>query len=270
MDIRKLLLLGGAKKAFSPLDLTPSLWLSADSLIYTDDGATTPATADGNVIAVWKDKSGNGYDVSQTDNGMRPVLKLGANGINGKPAIKFDGSNDRLTRSVANWLSTDNTGTIFIVYRLDAIGSYQYLLSTFDTGTAATYGLGFYAAMTAANPYMAVYQCNNDTFDRLLGNTTIEVATNYLAVYRSDGSDYLFLVNGVNQTITVGSGGNTGDWFSDTENRDNFTVGGGIYNAAGNFINGSIAEILVYNSNLTGEDLANVENYFANKYGTPP
>lgn len=260
-------LLGGGAE-FTPADIANlRLWLKADADVYQDEAGTTPATADGHAIGLWKDQSGNSYDVSQATADNKPLLKLAANGINSKPAILFDGSNDILARTEANWLSGDNVGSVFVVYQMVVVGTYRYILASFDEATAALYGLAFYPAMTAGLPNVAEYQANNDTADRNYGNTAIIAGTTYLTAYQSDGADYIFRVNGVNQSLTANSGSNTGDWFADTPERDNLSVGAGKHTSVAGAANIKIAEIIVYGSQLTGTDLSNIEGYLARKYG---
>lgn len=61
------------------------------------DAAHCGIFSDGVSMALWPDQSGNGNDSGQSTAGFRPVLKL--NVVNGRPAVKFDGSNDRLTNT---------------------------------------------------------------------------------------------------------------------------------------------------------------------------
>ena len=54
------------------------LWLDASdsTTLFTDSAGTTLATADGDPIGCWKDKSGNGNNVIQSDVSLKPSLKL--------------------------------------------------------------------------------------------------------------------------------------------------------------------------------------------------
>lgn len=66
---------------------------SDSSTLFSDDAATTLTAADGQ-IAVCKDKSGLGRDLTQTTANNRPLRKLSFQG--GRDAADFDGSNDTL------------------------------------------------------------------------------------------------------------------------------------------------------------------------------
>ncbi len=62
------------------------LWLTAaDAATVLNPGGT--AAANGDFIATWKDKSGNGADATQTTSGIQPVYWT--NQLNGSGAIIF-------------------------------------------------------------------------------------------------------------------------------------------------------------------------------------
>jgi hypothetical protein len=68
------------------------LLLRSDAGLYSDLAGTTPATADGTAIALWKDQSGNFNHLAQATSGARPLVKT--NQISGLPCVRFDGSDD--------------------------------------------------------------------------------------------------------------------------------------------------------------------------------
>lgn len=77
-----------AHKPFSPLtDLStaPALWLRASAI--------TPV-ADGTAVATWSDASGNARDATQATGTKQPLYRTAANGIGGRPALDFDGTDD--------------------------------------------------------------------------------------------------------------------------------------------------------------------------------
>jgi hypothetical protein len=244
------------------------LWLAADTDVYQDAAGTTPATDDAHPVGLWKDQSGNGYDVSQETADSRPLLKLTTNGINGKPVLLFDGTDDFLRRTVANWLSTDSAGSVVAVYNLTAdLQDNEHILSTCDEGsTTKIWSLRGYRA--AATPYVAILQRNADTLDTVVAATAISAATTYILVFMSSGTAWSARINGANEIMAVSAGANTGDWFADTADRDSFLVGATKTSAAtALFLKGALAELIVYSSALSGANLTNTENYLADKYG---
>jgi len=255
--------------AFAPTDIASlRYWVRGDLGLFQDAEGTTPATADGDVVGLWKDQSVNAYDVSQATTEKKPLLKLAANGINGKPAVLFDGSNDILVRTVANWLSDDSAGSVFVVLRLAATTDYQDFLASADEGSTNYYVMfsPYYNAGSYGQKFR-VMQKNNDTAD-LIYSTDINVASKtYIGTIRSNGSAYTIRRNGVDQALNAETGSNTGDWFADAANRDNFSVGAVKRSSEAYFLNGLIAEIIVCGENLTGDDLVNMETYLADRYG---
>ena len=85
-------------------------------------------------------------------------------------------------------------------------------------------------------------QKSGDTEDSITGGTTLVAGTwNSLAV-TSTGSAYALYVNGIAETLTVNTGANNGDWFSDTSSaaRDNIAIGVRKDNTPDMFFNGRI------------------------------
>lgn len=83
----------GAGTSFSPLDLSPFVWLKADAGTFQTDGGSA-ATADTDPVGQLRDQSGNGRHVTAAG-GARPLLKL--NIQNGLPVVRFDGTDDLMT-----------------------------------------------------------------------------------------------------------------------------------------------------------------------------
>lgn len=88
--------------SFSPLSLSPALWLDASRVNYQDSAGTTVAAADGDPVGQAFDYSGNGRHWTQGTAGNRPTLALAAQ--NGRNAFRFNGTSSFLSR--ANFFST--------------------------------------------------------------------------------------------------------------------------------------------------------------------
>lgn len=69
--------IGISKAPFTPTVMSSlTLWLKADpTWCFSDAGGTVPC-GNGDLIRVWKDRSGNAYDVSQATSGSRATLVL--------------------------------------------------------------------------------------------------------------------------------------------------------------------------------------------------
>ena len=77
----------GASLTWTPLDVSPYLWLKAD------DGVTLTSSA----VSTWADQSGNGRDFTQSTAGYRPTNPSSVQ--NGLPGVLFDGTDDYLSRA---------------------------------------------------------------------------------------------------------------------------------------------------------------------------
>ncbi|MDI6775220.1 MAG: FecR family protein, partial [Verrucomicrobiota bacterium] len=83
------------------------LWLSADVGVSKDNA---------NQVSIWADRSGGGRDAVQPNASTRPLYD--AAGLNGKPAIRFDGSDD---------LMRGNIGPIAAPLTVVAVGRFAQL-----------------------------------------------------------------------------------------------------------------------------------------------
>ncbi len=107
-QVRRVALLPSRSIGLSPAAISPSLWVSADSL----------GAADGTALSSIPDLSGNGRSLGQADPAKRPTYRSA--GFNGRGAIRFDGVDDH----VENGFSPGGfTVTIFVVAQFNDAGS---------------------------------------------------------------------------------------------------------------------------------------------------
>jgi hypothetical protein len=100
-----------AAAAFSPLDLSPSLWLDAGlSQKWQDSARTVPVTSDGDPVGAWDDMSGSGRHAVQATAAKRATYKVAIQ--NGLPVIRFDGVDDWLR---ATGLPTGAAKAVYLV-----------------------------------------------------------------------------------------------------------------------------------------------------------
>jgi hypothetical protein len=217
------------------------------------------AVEDNAVVNQWDDQSGNGNHLTQATVGRKPVFYK--NIVNGKPVVRFDGSNDLLAKSISGFRSGDSAGTIIAVYKTSSNSS-QYLFSSADESGNAYYGA---TLVIDANGKVATVQRNNDTQDYVFGGLGTGGSFHALTL-SSNGSAYTMYLDGTLQSLTVSSGSNSGDWFADTSLRDNIAVGALKRDTNSGFMNGDIAEVLVYSRELSAGERQKVERYLANKY----
>ena len=215
------------------------IWLDAFQL-----GATN-----GQAIQNWTDFSIGSNTASQTSTSRRPIYRT--NGINGMPAIDFDGVDDYM-ETPANPSALDgNLSSHFVVYETSSLntGTNTCFNMDFDQGSNLLY--------TFATPtYVGSYIKNSSGSAKFFAHGP--VTTNHIVSYLWDGA--AGTINGFLNGVTK----------APTTNAVNVATGHnrtrvGAFNTNYKF-NGNIAEIIYYTSILNAAERNIVENYLAAKY----
>lgn len=222
------------------------LWFKADSIVASD----------GDAVTTWADSSGNGYDVSQSVAGEKPTYKTGI--LNGKPVVRFDGGDLLYRATTALGLRTH---TMFAVFR--------------ESSTVTSAGIINLYAAGAGSDYDSLDAISYDT-----GNNSFYMQATSPGLNMTVGSSgaspwgvYASVMGGGTATVYQnGSAGTTDASYSepDVNSAGGFILGGhwisgAIYAPAR--LNGDIAEILWYSSNLSASNRQLVERYLGAKYG---
>ena len=246
---------------FNPRSISGlALWLepTASTLAQNSDGST-PAVADGDPVAYWGDKSGAGRHVTQTTSNNRPTLKF--NIRNGRPVLRFDGTNDGL-KGTEGSSSVDIPYSLFVVYQSSDAAA---VITGFNrvSGSNTVEGL----RKSAANTLQGIQQNGSDT-------VTVTGAA-------SDASWHIaeLLMFGTASSLTFDlrvSGGAavqmTTPRTRDASALDRVLGVGFGYNLplptfAAEFFAGDIAEILCYEKALSTAERQTVERALGKKYG---
>lgn len=237
---------------FSPLDLTPQLWLDADD-------ASTITSSSGNV-SQWNDKSGNGYHVTQATGTAQP--KTGTVTRNGRNVLDFDGTDDRLFRETDTGLGKNVTGTtVYWVASFDAANGQviSYSIGTLENTTRVLTGFDsstrlFFAGRTLDSNSLS------STFSTTLALGTWYATATVIDYANTDVNMYVDrILNGTNlsfQTATT------------TSNTNSLRLNIATSLSADSLVNGQIAEILVYHSAHNATDRGKVFDYLDDKWGT--
>lgn len=216
----------------------------------TPIGNITPSTAqftdmavDGTLTVAGLPITGSTADASLKD--------LMANG----PAYWFDGVNDKIVHSVADFGDTDYKGSITALIKTDDVSS-TAIFSTADEGT------DLYRLLLGINTSGQLYvdQYNNDTACGVSGDTVITDNEYHTVGVTSDGTVWKLYVDGELESLTVNYGVNNGDWLADTDNRDNIAIGALIGSTPCVFFRGTIAEVKYWNNTLTAAEMATFAN----------
>lgn len=170
-------------------------------------------------LATIHDESGNGFDFSQSTDANKPTLLHDGKRWVFSPPL----TTGIMIRSSID-ISSASLGFACYAMPTPPTLAGAYVFASADEGTSTRYW-GITADGSSAGK-ARITQRNGDTADDLSGDSNIAAGTALLVDWRSDGATYVGNVNGVQQALTAGSGANTGDWFGDTSNRDNFTLFG--------------------------------------------
>jgi hypothetical protein len=125
------LIAGGTSYAVNtPTPTGLLIWLAADTINQVD----------GSQVTSWKDLSAIGNDVAQSTPTNTPVL-VASSSVNGKPAVRFDGVNDYLSRSTGG-VTGQVPHSIIVVAKMKTLGDHYTALATLGTGVANTSTVG--------------------------------------------------------------------------------------------------------------------------------
>lgn len=237
----------------SPLDVDSLFyWFAADVGVTDSLGG---AIANNEGVGTWNDLSGNGYNVTQTTNGARPVYKA-TGGPGSKPCIQFDGSNDFLA-STSHWWGSDDL-TVFVVMK----------------NTSNSTSIEFIVGKNKTNTNKRQWQVyidgvGDDTHFQSDSDGSSPVSSAYISYEGSIWESYSIISNpttvtwwkdGVSQTVT-GSSQNILD-----DNTTGLFIGARDAASPDFFHDMSISEIIVYTRALTATERAAIENYLNKKY----
>ena len=227
--------------------------LAAVKWVATTDGAVS-------VVSSWADQSTNGRNAAQVTNALRPALI--PSGLNSKPVLRFDGSNDTLLLTATNLLRNVAGATGFIVCNTTGGNSYRIGLAirtandlwrvgfaTYCVGTGYEWG----GRRTDADGYQGKYAGTIDTSYHIHSALfTFSAAT--LATFK-DGA--VLVASAAFQTA-----GNTSDTSPYNDNWIGSSAGGG----GGTSWFGGIAEIIIFSSALTTAQINQVNLYLSRKW----
>lgn len=241
------------------------LWLIAAQNVTVDAN---------NKISEWKDNSGNNNNVTQSNPLQQPTL---VNNVLGKrPAVFFDGINGKyfLSNNSSNLTTAGSARTVFIVGLLDSLatanggGDFPSAGGTMFTfrRTAPVFSLQT-ARIHNSNAPNADY-----IYTAGLGTNSNVSATDEAYYNRSKKCEFIdaFISSGAGTYLKVKQDGKnvsvmqTNATVSDYGD-DGFTVGDR-EDFSGQNWQGYIAEIIVYNRELTSQEILRTEAYLSCKY----
>lgn len=210
------------------------LWLAADE---------SPKLFNGNKVSKWNDISGNNYDAAQSTDINQPVFD--PCGINGMPALLFNGSTTSINNSTLPVLN--NPVSCYTVARAGSSANSQIIINGGVT--------------VSANQSIYV---NPSGLLRVYGGTVLSpssVYTNKISILgysiNNTANDTGF--SQIDGKITGDAGNNKFGNVNGYIVGDSVTAGTGVFN-------GHIAEIILVNRSLEPVENFSIINYLSHKY----
>lgn len=233
-----------ASSAFSPLSLSPTLWLDASN--------AGSITSSGGAVSQWSDLSGNNNHCTQSTAGAKPTT--GATTQNGLNVIDFDGGSDFL--DYATSLQPVAAGGLSVVAVARRAGSGGTLVTE-----RATTQVRAFQYLLASEYYISSDGVNSSSNHQIEFATFAATASPFQTTFTSvSGSRMVCRLNGTARTVTTG-----------TATTMTGGAGGRIGRREGaiQFWQGWMAEIIAVPAVLTAQQITDVETYLKNKWGTP-
>ena len=229
---------------FSPQSIPGlTMWLDASD--------TSSITLSGTNVTQWKDKSVNGFNATQATSGNQPTYNSGTR------SLSFNGTSSAMISSLTIPFQTHS---IFIVFNPTTTSTNTNVL-VFETTDGSSYINTPYYNSSNTPPTAAYINSLStlkyNTNPTLVYNNTIG-ATSMVEVVVASGSQAVYL-NGNAQTTTS----------SAITSGTTPTLTIGAWNSASGytgFFQGTVNEIIIYNTTLTTQQRQQVEGYLAWKW----
>ena len=221
-----------SSKPFSPLDLSPYIWVRADDVTITS----------GVLVDSMNDKSGNSRDLAQTSTN-RPDLLTADAGFNDQDAVDFNPQESLVLAS----LTLAQPFTVFAAIRANTWTTNKRL---FDLNSSnATLMIANKDGASTPNVIQGV------TVPNEVNAVSMTVGTEFLLTSVFDGASASQQLNN-NTAVTGGSTGTTALNKIQLANRTDNATGADV----------TIAELIIIPSAVTGDDLASMQGYFNARY----
>lgn len=223
---------------FDVLSLNPIAWLSATNIT---NGGTEPAN--GEKVSSWKDLTGVAGDATEVEVAKQPTLEK--NVFNGLPAVRFDGH----AKGLSGTFERVNNGgfTVFLVGKMDT-NNVRECFFEFYSITGGKRGFFFNYGMNEASSNFNLDDTTFNLWHAYDRGTKTDMYENSQTIY-TDRNNW---GSGVSTAFTGAGGYVLGD---DQTGGDEF--------------NGYIGEFLVFDRELTSDELNLMKSYLKNKWGTP-
>jgi hypothetical protein len=226
------------------------LWLRGDAGVTAD--------ADG-YVSTWADQSSAGNTLTNTATGTVSKPRRFDGVLNGKPTLRFDGS-DYLSCAVRQ-LIAEKAG-VFAVFKANRSSSDQFIFDTATDGRLSRHRF-------VQNPHWLELRVDANGLG--INNDAFTDRSFILATYVMAGSSSFSRINAAGHRVGAFSDfGLPGRYTQIPAASESPFVVGARYSLDAGFYDGDIAELLIYNVTPTAAELRQVEAYLMQKYFARP
>jgi len=245
-------LVNGSMGEFTPKSI-------AGCVLWLDAADASTISLNGSKVSQWDDKSDSGFDAVQATEADQPDYN--ATGMNGKGTIDFVAADTEFLSCGDNVVYSNTNGmSVFVVVDHTDDGANQMIVTKYD---AANNKREWYLATTFADTKSNFStQLANGTFDpdevATIAAYAPTVPTIFSSIWVPDVSTDIY-ANGGSKSSAV----DAAPTMTDTDE----PIYVGKQGPANNYMNGKIAEIIIYNTALSDAARQAVETYLSNKWG---
>lgn len=230
------------------------LWLKADAECYSDAGSTL--STDGDEVQEWDDQeSGTVLDAATTD-GNGPAWD--EDGINFNPTVDFTGGASGEELLITNGILESGTKTALNCWAVCATDLSQ-TQALFYQQTNSSHVDWHYTFLPRFNTDAFYYDHGTNSL-RVTGTSGATLGQPHLWSALSDGADMEVKRDGSSIGTDTDNGTST-----ETTTYD-FKIGTR-YNNTGNYWDGKLSELIIYDGTPSATEQSQIESYLAIKYG---
>lgn len=213
--------------------------------------------SNGDSITTWSDSSGNSRDL--TGSGFTAPIAA-ASAINGYMAADFDGNDDIL--SSASYSHSGNT-VVAMVFNLDSLKNYNTIVSIDDSSTPAYQPFYYSGFSYASGDFATVLNSGTTAYwvgDSPYGGTPTSASVDYITVSSFSAIGNLLKTNGEHNRWKANTSGGP------TSPSGTAYIHLGTTGLSGDFLNGKLAEVIIWTPTSDYTEVPWVEGYLADKY----
>ena len=228
--------------------LLPDHWYISSGPLWQDAGVT-PAINDGDVVGRWEDIAANADHVNQANAGNKPTLQSGAADLlNGQPVVRSDGIDDYLQGAYTNGGALAQPFVVFAVVQMRNWAANRAASCRFLDGDDGVNRMIVGSQHVSVPDDWVVY-----AGAALSGGATDGNANIWTVLF--NGATGQVWINGT----SIAGPGNVG-----AHNADGLTILA--HNDGSSPWDGDIAEVIIYDANLSDADKNQVGQYLATRY----